>query len=70
PFTKDAIEAALTPVIEAHGGIKKAGQLIRVSATGTNVSPELFATCALVGKDRLLARFDAAKAKAESPQEG
>ncbi|MHC5022016.1 MAG: hypothetical protein ACYTGX_18300, partial [Planctomycetota bacterium] len=38
PFTKDAIEAALTPVIEAHGGIKKAGQLIRVSATGTNVS--------------------------------
>lgn len=63
-FTREAIEAALTPVIEAHGGIKKAGQLIRVSATGTNVSPELFATCALVGQDRLLARFDASLAQA------
>ena len=63
PFTVPAVEAALAPVLEAHGGIRAVGQVVRVAATGTTVSPELFATVALVGRARMLERCLAAVAQ-------
>ena len=64
PFAAAAIGAALGPILDAHGGIKKTGQALRVAATGTAVSPELFVTVALVGRERMRQRLAAARARA------
>lgn len=61
PFTHDAVEEALRTV-PATTGLKPkvAFQAIRVAVTGTTVSPPLFESLELLGRDRTLARIRAA----------
>ncbi len=67
PWTPDAVERALTPVVERLG--IKAGQVyqpLRVALTGTTISPGIFETVAVLGRDEALARLDATLAGASS----
>lgn len=62
-FNAEAIEAALRTIPEATGVKPKiAFQAIRVATTGSTVSPPLFESLELLGKERTLARIDAARA--------
>ena len=59
PWTPEQVEAALTPVVERLG--VKAGQVyqpLRVALTGTTISPGIFETVAVLGRDEALARLD------------
>jgi glutamyl-tRNA synthetase len=59
-FTREALERALRSVAEARG--VKAGALIhaaRVAVTGGAVSPGLFETFELLGRERVLERLAA-----------
>jgi glutamyl-tRNA synthetase len=61
PFTAEAIEAALRALAERlELSPRKAFQPIRVAVTGSTVSPGLFESLELLGKERSLARLDAA----------
>lgn len=61
-FTPEAIEAALRTIPEVTGvKAKIAFQAVRVAVTGTAVSPPLFESIALLGKERTLARIAAAR---------
>ncbi len=67
PWTPDAVERALTPVVERLG--IKAGQVyqpLRVALTGTTISPGIFETVAVLGREETLARLDATLAVASS----
>ena len=65
-FAAEAIEAALRTVPEAVGVKPKAAfQAVRVAATGSAVSPPLFESLELLGRDRTLARIAAARALVE-----
>jgi len=58
-----AINAALnTLATELQVGLGKIAQPVRVAVTGTAVSPPIDATLALLGRERALARLDAALA--------
>jgi len=58
-----AINGALTTLAtELHVGLGKIAQPVRVAVTGTAVSPPIDATLALLGRERALARLDAALA--------
>ncbi len=60
-FRHDAIEAALRSVPEAVGLKPKAVfQAVRVAVTGSTVSPPLFESLELLGRDRALRRIRAA----------
>ena len=61
PFTVENVEAALREVVDRQG-VKsgKVFQPVRVAIAGTTVSPGIFETVALLGKDETLARIDAA----------
>jgi glutamyl-tRNA synthetase len=61
PFTVENVEAALREVVEREG-VKsgKVFQPVRVAIAGTTVSPGIFETVALLGKDETLARIDTA----------
>ena len=61
PFEPDQIEAALAPVL-AERGLKpgKLYQPIRVAITGGTVSPGIFESLAVLGKDRSIARIERA----------
>ncbi|MCL2418752.1 MAG: glutamate--tRNA ligase family protein, partial [Conexibacteraceae bacterium] len=64
PFTVEAIEAALREVVERRG--VKPGQVfqpVRVAIAGTTVSPGIFESVALLGRDETIARIDRALAK-------
>jgi glutamyl-tRNA synthetase len=63
PWTTESVEPALRAAVE-HAGIKakQLFQPLRVALTGTTISPGIFETVALVGRDRGLARIDAALA--------
>jgi glutamyl-tRNA synthetase len=64
PFTVDAIDAALHAVLEQRGG--KPGELyqpIRVAIAGTTISPGIFESVAVLGRDETLSRIDRALAK-------
>jgi glutamyl-tRNA synthetase len=62
-FSAEAIEEALRAVPEAVGVKPKvAFQAVRVAVTGTTVSPPLFESLELLGKERTLARIAAARA--------
>ena len=62
-WTKESIHAAVTAVAAAQGmGFGKIGQPLRVAVTGGTVSPPIDVTLVLVGRDRSLARLDAALA--------
>jgi glutamyl-tRNA synthetase len=61
PFTADRIEAALRALAGRLGlSPRKAFQPIRVAVTGSTVSPGLFESIELLGKEETLARLDAA----------
>ena len=68
PWTVEAIEAALTGVVDASG--LKAGKVfqpIRVALTGTTVSPGIFETVAVLGRDETLARLQDAMSGLNRP---
>ncbi len=61
PWTVDGVEAALRPAVERSGlKAKQVFQPLRVALTGTTISPGIFETVALVGRERGLERIDAA----------
>ena len=67
PWTPEAVEAALAPVVERLG--VKAGQVyqpLRVALTGTTISPGIFETVSVLGHDESLARLDAVLGGASS----
>ena len=61
PFTVENVETALREVVESQG-VKpaKVFQPVRVAIAGTTVSPGIFESVALLGKDETLARIDSA----------
>jgi glutamyl/glutaminyl-tRNA synthetase len=64
PFTVEQIEAALRTVVEQTG--LKPGQVfqpVRVAIAGTTVSPGIFESVALLGKERTISLIDTALAK-------
>jgi glutamyl-tRNA synthetase len=59
PWTPDKVESALGPVADQLGVKRKnVFQPLRVAVTGTTVSPGIFETVALLGRDETLARVD------------
>jgi glutamyl-tRNA synthetase len=67
PFTLENVEAALREVVEAHGG--KAGRVfqpVRVAIAGTTVSPGIFESVTLLGREETLSRIDKALDRASS----
>lgn len=63
-FGVGELEAALTAWAEARElGLGKIAQPLRVALTGTGVSPGIFETLALLGKEESLARIDATLAE-------
>jgi glutamyl-tRNA synthetase len=61
-WTSDAIEAALRTVPEVLGmKAKSVFQVARVAVTGSAVSPPLFESLALLGREVALARLEAAQ---------
>ena len=61
PWTTEAVEPALRAAVERSGmKAKQVFQPLRVALTGTTISPGIFETVALVGRDAALARIDAA----------
>jgi glutamyl-tRNA synthetase len=63
PWTTESVEPALRDAVERSGmKAKQVFQPLRVALTGTTVSPGIFETVALVGRDRALARIDRALA--------
>ena len=61
PFTVENVESALREVVEQRG-VKsgKVFQPVRVAIAGTTVSPGIFESVVLLGKDETLARIDSA----------
>jgi glutamyl-tRNA synthetase len=68
PFTVENIEAALREVVESTG-LKpaKVFQPVRVAIAGSTVSPGIFESVALLGRDETLTRIDRALEHANSP---
>jgi glutamyl-tRNA synthetase len=67
PFTLENVEAALREVVEDHGG--KAGRVfqpVRVAIAGTTVSPGIFESVTLLGREETLARIDKALDRAKA----
>jgi glutamyl-tRNA synthetase len=63
-FDADSVEGALRGVVEARG--EKPGRVfqpVRVAIAGTTVSPGIFESVTLLGRDETLARIDAALAR-------
>ena len=61
PFDPEHIEQALRGVVEARGSKPKdVFQPVRVALAGSTVSPGIFETLAVLGRDESLARIDAA----------
>jgi glutamyl-tRNA synthetase len=64
PFTPETVETALRGVVDARG--EKPGRVfqpVRVAIAGTTISPGIFESVALLGRDQTLSRIDAALAK-------
>jgi len=66
PFTAEAVESVLRGVVE-NRGVKpgKVFQPLRVALSGGTVSPGIFETVALLGREETLSRIDRALARAE-----
>jgi glutamyl-tRNA synthetase len=68
PFTQEGVEAALRALVEAKGWKPRAVfQPLRVALAGTTVSPGIFESVAMLGRDETLRRIDAALARAAAP---
>jgi glutamyl-tRNA synthetase len=64
PFEQAEIEAALSGVIERRGAKpRQVYQPLRVALTGTTISPGIFESLALLGREESLRRIDAALAR-------
>ena len=66
-WNAEALEAAVREAADRHGW--KAGDFfrpIRVAVTGRTVSPPLFGSLALLGRDSSLARLDGAITRLEA----
>jgi glutamyl-tRNA synthetase len=65
PFTVETVEAALRQIVDRRG-VKpgKVFQPVRVAIAGTTVSPGIFESVALLGREETLARIDAALGRA------
>jgi glutamyl-tRNA synthetase len=65
PFTREGVETALRAVV-AERGVKpgKVFQPVRVAIAGTTVSPGIFESVALLGRDQTLERIDRAITRA------
>jgi glutamyl-tRNA synthetase len=62
-FDVESVEAALRRVVERHGvKPKEVFQPVRVAVAGTTVSPGIFESVAVLGRERSLERIDAALA--------
>jgi glutamyl-tRNA synthetase len=67
PFTRDSVEAALRGVVERRSARPGAVfQPVRVAISGGTVSPGIFESVALLGREKTLARIDQVLARAES----
>jgi glutamyl/glutaminyl-tRNA synthetase len=67
PFTVETVEAALRTVVEQRDCKPgKVFQPVRVAIAGTTVSPGIFESVALLGRDETLARIDRALERASS----
>jgi glutamyl-tRNA synthetase len=67
PWSPGAVEQALTAVVERLG--EKPGQVfqpLRVALTGTTVSPGIFETVSVLGRQEALSRLRAAQPSVES----
>jgi glutamyl-tRNA synthetase len=63
PWNTESVESALRGAVESTGmKAKQLFQPLRVALTGTTVSPGIFETVALIGRDRALERIDRALA--------
>ena len=63
PFTAESIETALRAVLDALGLTPRQGfQPIRIAVTGSKISPGLFESIELLGRETTLARLSAAAA--------
>jgi glutamyl-tRNA synthetase len=61
PFAIAGVEEALRGVVEARGAKPKdVFQPVRVALAGTTVSPGIFETITVLGRDETLARIDSA----------
>jgi glutamyl-tRNA synthetase len=61
PFTAERIEAELRTLAERLGlKPRQAFQPIRIAVTGSKISPGLFESIELLGREEALARLDAA----------
>jgi glutamyl-tRNA synthetase len=65
PFTVETVDAALRQIVDRRG-VKpgKVFQPVRVAIAGTTVSPGIFESVALLGREEALARIDAALGRA------
>jgi len=64
PFSVEGVRDAFEGVLAAEGlKIGKLAQPVRVAVTGGTVSPGIFETLSLLGRERSLARLDAALAR-------
>ncbi len=65
PFTVEAVEAALRGVVDKQGTKPaKVFQPVRVAIAGTTVSPGIFESVAVLGREETLARIDRALERA------
>ena len=65
PFDPEGVEAALRGVVERLGvRPKEVFQPVRVAISGSTVSPGIFESVALLGREEAVARIDAALARA------
>src|SRR5215208_3947809 len=61
PWTTESVEEALRRGVERSGlKAKQVFQPLRVALTGTTISPGIFETVSLIGRDKALARIDGA----------
>jgi glutamyl-tRNA synthetase len=65
PFTVEGVETALRALVESHGGKPgKVFQPVRVAIAGTTVSPGIFESVVLLGREETLDRIDRALERA------
>ncbi len=68
PFAPEGVKAAFEGVLEAEGmKLGKLAQPVRVAVTGGTMSPGIFETLCLLGKERTLERLDTALSRIEKP---
>jgi glutamyl-tRNA synthetase len=70
PFTVENVERALRAVVEARGAKPaQVFQPVRVAIAGSTVSPGIFESVALLGRERTVARIDATLARSTAEDE-